>query len=363
MFSIFVVGDNLNRRSNTYNSLAASALLLFLINPNNLFEVGFQLSYSAVFGIVFLQPRLSKLIRLNNKVLRFFWSLLTVSIAAQIATFPLTTFYFNQFPTYFCITNLIVIPAVMILIPMGMMLLIFSTVAVISGFLSYILQFLIETIYGILQYIEHLPHSTGEISIQPTELILLLGILLSGFLLIHSFKASYIKVMLLFLLAFCTSALVFKINQLNKREIIVYNTPHNLTAQLICGKENIIISESQIEENDNIQNIIQNTNRKLKLNSPLFLTQNDSVSNNHFYYKKGLIIFNKKIFLFNPEISNLSTTISPNLLIVGERCNLSEETVSTSTSTITNKRYFHSKITNSKQFHNTTTQGAFIENW
>ncbi|MDB4583616.1 ComEC family competence protein [Draconibacterium sp.] len=363
MFTIFVIGDNLNRRSNTYNSLAASALLLLLINPNNLFEVGFQLSYSAVFGIVFLQPKLSTFISINNKILRFFWSLLTVSIAAQISTFPLTIFYFNQFPSYFWITNLIVIPAVMILIPMGMMLLLFSNIPIISGFISFFLQSLIKCIYGILQYIEQLPHSTYEISIRPTELILLLGILLSGFLLLHSFKASYIKVTLLFLLAFFTTSLVFKINQLNNREIIVYNTPQNLTAQLICGKENIIISESKIEENDNIQNIIRNTNRKLRLNSPLFLSQKDSASNNFFYYKNGLILFDKRVFLFNPEISNLPEVLSPNLLIINESNYLSEELISTNTRIITNKRYYQPKTTDIKRFHNTSSQGAFIENW
>ena len=104
---------------NIYNSLAGSAFFLLLINPNNLFEVGFQLSYSAVFGIVFLQPKFEKLVIIKYKIPRFFWQLLTVSVAAQIATFPFTIYYFNQFPTYFWISNLFVIPVVMVLIPLG----------------------------------------------------------------------------------------------------------------------------------------------------------------------------------------------------------------------------------------------------
>jgi competence protein ComEC len=67
MFSIVVIGENLHRKSNIYNSLAASAFILLLINPNNLYDIGFQLSYSAVFGIVFLQPKLEKLIFVKPK--------------------------------------------------------------------------------------------------------------------------------------------------------------------------------------------------------------------------------------------------------------------------------------------------------
>jgi competence protein ComEC len=128
MFTIFVIGECMHRKSNIYNSFTASAFILLLLNPNNLFDIGFQLSYIAVFGIVYLQPKLEKVITVKSKIVKFFWSLITVSIAAQVATFPITTYYFGQFPTYFWLTNIFVIPAVMVLVPIGILLLFVSKI-------------------------------------------------------------------------------------------------------------------------------------------------------------------------------------------------------------------------------------------
>ena len=126
IFTIVVIASVFKKSSNIYQSLVASAFVLLLLNPNNLFEVGFQLSYAAVFGIVFLQPRLDKIFTFRFRVSRYFWALLTTSVAAQIATFPLSAFYFNQFPTFFWVSNLVVIPAAGILIPLGISLLFFG---------------------------------------------------------------------------------------------------------------------------------------------------------------------------------------------------------------------------------------------
>ncbi len=111
MFSFVIMGTVLNRKSSIYNTLAASAFFLLIINPNLLFEVGFQLSYIAVLGIVYLQPLIYKRIYTRWWLLDKVWAITAVSIAAQIATLPLTLFYFNQFPVYFMLSNLLVIPS------------------------------------------------------------------------------------------------------------------------------------------------------------------------------------------------------------------------------------------------------------
>jgi len=362
MFSIFVVGDNLKRKANTYNSLAASSMFLLLINPNNLFEVGFQLSYLAVFGIVFLQPKLSMLIYINNKILKFFWSLLTVSFSAQIATFPLTAFYFNQFPTYFWITNILIIPAVMILIPAGMLLLVFSKVTLFSEMLSILLQTLLKTIYRILFFIEQIPQSVIYISINFTELILLVGILVSLFLLIDKFKVQYVKFALVFLLILALNSLIFSINQSNNRQVIVYNAPDNLTAQIIYGKENIIISERKIQSNEYIHRLIHTTNLKSKFSTPQYISQNDSLSNRFVHYKNGVLLFDNRTFLFNKSVSGLDS-ITPQFILISKKTNITNNQISSNTRIISNNRYLKFGTNISKQFHNTCIQGAFVEKW
>jgi len=70
MFSVYLIGENINRKSNIFNSLALTAFFLLLINPNSLFDIGFQLSYSALFGIVVIEPKLREHVNVKNRVLR-----------------------------------------------------------------------------------------------------------------------------------------------------------------------------------------------------------------------------------------------------------------------------------------------------
>jgi competence protein ComEC len=110
MFSAFLFADNFGKRNNIYNTMAASAFVLVLWRPSILFELGFQLSYLAVLGIVILQKPIYQLIDIQNKWLDKLWSLSVVSIAAQLVTIPITIFYFHQFPNYFLFSNLFIIP-------------------------------------------------------------------------------------------------------------------------------------------------------------------------------------------------------------------------------------------------------------
>ncbi len=100
----------------TLNTLAATAFLMLLCNPAWLFDVGFQLSFSAVAAILLLQPGLYGLLPVKNCLLRKAWGLVTVSVAAQIGTAPLAVLYFSRFPTHFLLTNLWVIPLVSLIV-------------------------------------------------------------------------------------------------------------------------------------------------------------------------------------------------------------------------------------------------------
>jgi len=123
MFSFIAVARPLGWRTNIYNTLAASAFLLLLYDPYLIMSVGFQLSYLAVLGIVYLQKPLYNLWEIDNKIGDWIWQITCVSIAAQIATFGLSLLYFHQFPVYFLISNLFVIPLSTIILIAGIVLL------------------------------------------------------------------------------------------------------------------------------------------------------------------------------------------------------------------------------------------------
>lgn len=363
MFSIFVVGENINRKSNSYNSLAASALFLLLINPNNLFEVGFQLSYSAVFGILFFQPKFSKLFRIKNKILKFIWSLITISIAAQIATFPLTSFYFNQFPTYFLLTNLVVIPAAMLLIPLGISLLVFSKIPIMSSLISKTLQLVISFCYNILSQIEQFPSSVQEISIQPIQLFFIIGIFIALLLFLKSKRPNFIKIGLVFILTLSIYTLHNNIKQSKSNEIIVYNTPNNFIIHLISGRSSYILSDFEPDDSLQILTTTKKTNIKKNLQQSIILSPQDSFKNQHLLLKDGFLIFNGKTIVIDKSFTNLNQIISPNFIINPKQLNHAENCISAHSTIITNKRL----KTNLKPFPNTIFQipfqGAFQENW
>lgn len=126
MFSVVAIGMNLKRPHNIYNTLAISAFIILLFKPLFIFEIGFQLSYLAVIGIVAIQPLLFRVIKtkywLPNKV----GELLTVSIAAQIGVLPLSLYYFHQFPGLFFLSNIIVIPILGIVLGFGFFIIILA---------------------------------------------------------------------------------------------------------------------------------------------------------------------------------------------------------------------------------------------
>jgi competence protein ComEC len=131
MFSFVSVGMNYKRHTNILNTLFSALFILLLSNPFYIYEVGFQLSFIAVFGIVLIQPKLERLLTINNWFLNYFWQVFTVSLAAQISILPLSLYYFHQFPALFFLTNLFVIPMLTLLLSFGIIVLLLATINVV----------------------------------------------------------------------------------------------------------------------------------------------------------------------------------------------------------------------------------------
>lgn len=119
MFSFFIFSEGIRRDTNIYNVLCASATVLLVISPLWLFNVGFQLSYIAVFGIVYIQNYIKRWIPVTDWFLDKAWTLLAVSVSAQIVTFPLCLYYFHQYPNLFFISNLVVIPLIFMVLSLA----------------------------------------------------------------------------------------------------------------------------------------------------------------------------------------------------------------------------------------------------
>jgi len=135
MFSLFAFAGLLKRRTSSINTLFLSFFILLLVNPLWLFHVGFQLSYLAVFFILWVQPKLYRYYVPKNKVTKLLWSIFTVTIAAQLGIIPLSLFYFHQFPGLFFITNLVVLPVLSILLGGGLLVILLAVLNILPDFI------------------------------------------------------------------------------------------------------------------------------------------------------------------------------------------------------------------------------------
>ncbi|MGO4772536.1 ComEC/Rec2 family competence protein [Flavobacterium sp. W22_SRS_FK3] len=140
MFSFLAIGNQLRRNGNTYHTLLVSILLILLFEPYFLFDIGFQLSYLALFFILWLQPILKCIWTPKNKILINIRNVLTVSFAAQIGTFPLCLYYFHQFPGLFFATNIIIIPILSLIMFVGIIVMILAAFNIVPLFLHQILE-------------------------------------------------------------------------------------------------------------------------------------------------------------------------------------------------------------------------------
>lgn len=248
MFSFIVFGQILNRRGNIYNSLAASAFFLLLYDPYLLFTVGFQFSYLAVVGIVFLQPKFDQLLYVPNVILNKIWQLTTVSFAAQLATFPLSIYYFNQFPTYFLLSGYIVISMAGILIYLSAVLLIFSPIEWISNALGWTLQKLVAGMNWAIVQIQELPAAVfRNLQMSDYQMILLYLLLLSGILIFIFKKKKAVFVLIVILIGIKLPDL-YELYQKSEKEMIVFNAGKNSCYAFTNGKLVSVFIDPNMEE-------------------------------------------------------------------------------------------------------------------
>ncbi len=153
MFSFFTFATAIKRPTNSFNTLFLSFFLLLLLQPNWLFHVGFQLSYLAVFAILWLQPKLYKMYKPKFYFDKLFWGIITVTIAAQLGIVPLSLYYFHQFPGLFFVTNIVVLPVLGVLLAGGLLLVILAACNALPDFFVEAYNFCITVLNNFISWV------------------------------------------------------------------------------------------------------------------------------------------------------------------------------------------------------------------
>lgn len=223
MFSLIGLAQMKSRSPSIYNAIALSALLLLVFDPQLIYAVGFQLSYVALSGILLIQPILVRLWLPGNRILEYIWQISTVGVAAQIATFPISSFYFHMFPVYFLLSNLIAIPGAFLIMSFGVPYMFLGQVNVLGEWLSKLTEIIIQLVNKGIIAIQTLPYSRlSEIYLEPFDVLLyffLLGLLL---LLLHQPSKKLLWMMVCLLFFGGIYRIIDRIADLNREELLVY---------------------------------------------------------------------------------------------------------------------------------------------
>ncbi|MEI6049301.1 MAG: ComEC/Rec2 family competence protein [Bacteroidota bacterium] len=237
MFSFLQAGNLMKRRVNGINSVLASAFVLILIKPSVIFDAGFLLSYSAVIYIISFYYDFYMKLTFKNWLSDKIWQSAVVTIVAQAGTLPLTIMLFNRFPTYFILTNIIIVPLSNLVILLGCLVPMFFPVRFLSQFIALLLNYLTGLTEMLTARASALPLSNIEnIGMTTIECVLLAGtiFLFSYFLLKKQSISVYYPIMLLILFLMAGSAR--EIATRTSNEIIIYNTPGSSAIGIKTGK-------------------------------------------------------------------------------------------------------------------------------
>lgn len=244
MISMYVISGFLNRQTESLNIILSSGFFMILAKPSVIPQVSFQLSYAAVIGISVVFQGLYRKTKTGNWLLNQIISISCLSIAAQLFTFPLSMFYFHQFPNYFLITNIIAVPLSGIILIAGFIFWAFSFSMSISSIIALIMDKLTGLLDNFTKIMGTLPFSsTVNISIDGYEVLIIYIII---FFLVGYFRTKQIINLYFALICavlICGDICRDKIRQSANKEIIVLSVQGTTAINLISGPLNMVITD------------------------------------------------------------------------------------------------------------------------
>lgn len=236
MLSFVVLAKALNKSVNTYNLLAVSAFILLIIEPYYLFDIGFQLSYLAVIGLISLQPKIYGLFYFKHKFLDAIWNYTALSVAAQAITFPLSLYIFHQFPVYFLLSNLFIVIPVTLMMYIGVVFVLLLPFEAALCWLGQILDYLIINTNSALAYIAHLPFSNPQgMWIDAFQMVLLYAVILSFLWFWINKRKMGLYMCFLFLILFLIKSNYANLERSKTRQVLFYSLRKNTAIAYVHG--------------------------------------------------------------------------------------------------------------------------------
>ncbi|QLE00661.1 ComEC family competence protein [Galbibacter sp. BG1] len=269
MFTFIAYAMYLKRTHNIYHALISSMFILLLFKPNFIYDVGFQLSYTAVFGIVWIQPVIAGFWTTHNRILHYFWQLLTVTIAAQLSVLPLSLYYFHQFPGLFFVSNLLIVPFIGVLLGFGFCIILLSLLNILPNLLA-------EAYFGCIEFMNSF---IGWIAAQENfifsaihfdvfKMLVSYLVIISFVLLLKERKQTRIIAFFGSIFVFISTFLYTNYRAEQKQRFIVFHKSRTSEIALQHGRK-LTLFNKDLEDDYNIKNYVLGENiSKLKVEKP-----------------------------------------------------------------------------------------------
>lgn len=246
MCMVLVTAEVAERKHYPMNTLAFSALIILLLDPCALYDVGFQLSYLAMAGIFLLYQPICSILQPSNRFLRFIWQVTALAFAAQIATFPISLFYFHQFPTYFWLVNPLVVAFTNILLPAALVLLLVSLSGI--SWLSWIAGQVVTFSAWLTDWAASIPrslpgHLLENLHLSEMEVILLYCITFLGWYALYSRSLGYLKLAFGGVLLFATVSMTGSLNAYLNAGSVRFQVPKHQVVSFKSGNVLYLVTD------------------------------------------------------------------------------------------------------------------------
>ncbi len=311
MFTCIIIGKEFFKQASIYNSLASSAFLLLCYDPFLLWDVGFQLSYFAVVGIVWLQKPIQDLYYSKNKAIQYLWEMCSITIAAQILTLPICIYYFHQIPTTFLFTNLICVPLSTAILFAEIALVIcaaFPPLAMLVGKFIYVLTWCMN---ALIEFFNKLPLSLIDkiyATTYTTWILYGFVFLLAAALLRRNKRI--LKISFAFLFLFEGIWAYGKIKLTQQKKIIVYNVSRHTAIDFVSNNKFWFYGDEEFREDGALQNF---NLKPARVSMQVEESKDTLISLTHsgrlwqFYNKKIMVI--DSTVQFEPTITKLKVEV------------------------------------------------------
>ncbi len=250
MLTIILISTFLKKSSNGLNTLLASAFILFVENPCIVYDLGFQLSYAAVLSILIFDPMIKKLLYVKNFILKKGWEMISITLAAQILTTPMSIFYFHQFPILFLFTNLVAIPLSSIILLTEITLCVFGQAGIPISLIAKTVNTLINFLNEYIHRMEKIPFGMiKHIYIGPSSMVLMYCVIFTAYMLCKKYNAINLRCFCWLFFLFSIIHLAETLIHYQKNRIIVLDIRNHSCIIVQHGMEALILGDDPLLQN------------------------------------------------------------------------------------------------------------------